>query len=81
LTQRDFCEQHQVALKTLSRYVSRHSRQQRKGTPKLLRVEVSEAAGLGSGITVVLAGRRRVELAKGFDTATLAQAMSVLERL
>ena len=48
--------------------------------PRQLRVEVSEPAGIGSGITVVLACSRRVELAKGFDAATLAQAVSVLER-
>jgi len=81
LTRREFCEQHRVALKTLSRYLSRHSRQQRSGTPGLLRVEVSACASIGSGIAVVLACGRRVELAKGFDTATLAQAVSVLERL
>ena len=57
------------------------AQQQAPATPQLLRVEVSRPAAMGSGIAVVLACGRRVELAKSFDAATLAQAVSVLERL
>jgi len=81
LTRREFSEQHSVALNTLNRYISRYPGEQFAAAPRLLRVEVSEPACVGSGIAVVLACGRRVELARGFDAATLAQAVSVLERL
>lgn len=81
LTRREFSEQHRVALNTLNRYISRYSGEKSAAAPQLLRVEVSEPARIGSGIAVVLGCGRRVELARGFDAATLAQAVSVLERL
>ena len=80
LTRREFSEQHRVALNTLNRYISRYSREQSAAVPRLLRVEVAEPDRIGSGVTVVMACGRRVELAKGFDAATLAQAVSVLDR-
>lgn len=81
LSRREFCEQYDVALNTLNRYISRYSVEQSAATPQLLRVEVSEPARIDSGIAVLLTCGRRVELTKGFDAATLAQAVSVLERL
>jgi hypothetical protein len=80
LTRREFSEQHRVALNTLNRYISRYPGEQ-SAAPQLLRVEVSEPADIGSGVAVVLGCGRRVELARGFDAATLAQTVSVLERL
>jgi hypothetical protein len=81
LTRREFCEQHRVALNTLNRYVSRYCGKRPAAAPQLLRVEVSERNRMDSGIAVVLAGGRRMELAKDFDAGTLAQAVKVLERL
>jgi hypothetical protein len=80
LTRREFSEQHRVALNTLNRYITRYSGEPAE-EPRLLPVEVTESACNGSGIAVLLTCGRRVELAKGFDAATLAQAVSVLERL
>jgi hypothetical protein len=81
LTRRKFAEQHGVALNTLNRYISRYSGEQSAEIPRLVRVQVTEPAKIGSGVAVVLACGRRVELAKGFDAATLAEAVSALERL
>ena len=81
LTRREFSEQHRVALNTLNRYISRYPGEQSVTSPQLLRVEVSGPACVGSGVAVLLACGHRVELARGFDAATLAQAMSVLEQL
>ena len=81
LTRLEFSEQHRVALNTLNRYISRYSGE-RGGKPQLLRVDVTQSVcSKESGVAVLLAGGRRVELAKGFDAGTLAEAMSVLERL
>jgi hypothetical protein len=38
------------------------------------------AEGAGSGLAVVLPGGRRIEVARRFDTTTLAQLVDVLER-
>jgi hypothetical protein len=81
LTRRGFAEQHGVALNTLNRYISRYSGDQLAEIPRLLRVEVTGPASTSSGVAVVLGSGRRMELARGFDAATLAQAVSVLERL
>jgi hypothetical protein len=44
-------------------------------------VEVTERACAGAGVSVVLAGGRRLQLDKGFDAATLRTAVGVLELL
>ena len=80
LTRREFAAQHRVALNTLNRYISRYSGE-RADKPRLLQVEVTKSDSNESGVAVLLACGRRVALAKGFDAATLAEAVSVLERL
>ena len=81
LTRREFSQQHRVALNTLNRYISRYSGEEPAETPRLVRLEVAEPASISSGVAVVLACGHRVELDRGFDAATLAQTVSVLERL
>jgi hypothetical protein len=81
LTRREFCDEHQVALNTLNRYITRYSGQQPARAPEFERVEVADSACTRAGVSVVLACGRRVELDRGFDAATLRSAMSVLERL
>jgi hypothetical protein len=80
LTRREFSRQHRVSLNTLNRYISRYSGDL-ADQPNLLRVELTEPACKGSGVSVLLACGRRVELAKGFDASTLVEAVSVLERV
>jgi hypothetical protein len=50
-----------------------------------MEVEVREAQSgaveeEGSGLALVLAKGRKIEVSRSFDTATLAQLLSVLER-
>ena len=80
LTRSEFSRQHRVSLNTLNRYISRYSGEL-ADKPHLLRVELTEPACNASGVAVLLAWGRRVELAKGFDASTLAEAVSVLERV
>ena len=81
LTRREFCDEHQVALNTLNRYISRYSGQQPAHASELVRVEVAGSTGTRAGVSVVLGCGRRVELDRGFDASTLRAALSVLERL
>ena len=37
--------------------------------------------GASSGLTVALAGGRRIEVGRGFDARTLVQLVGVLERI
>jgi hypothetical protein len=81
LTRRQFCERNDVALHTLNRYISRYGR----GTAsddaqQLIRIDVAESVGFCTELAIVLRHDRRVEVAKGFDAATLEQVVRVLER-
>ncbi len=87
LNRTEFCQAHGLSLSTLSRYRSRKSQQ--SGTTvqaRLLAVELSEpgsgrSAGAGSGLAVVSAGGWRIEVACGFEGATLGRLLRVLERI
>ena len=87
----EFCRSHGMGLSTLTRYLKKQqSRQNHAGSveqSRLVAVELASAvatvsAGEYSGaLTVLLSNRRRVEVGRGFDAATLAQLVTVLERL
>lgn len=81
LTRRQFCERNEVALNTLNRYISRYGRGTAAEEPQqLIRIDVAEAVGFRAELAIVLRRDRRVEVAKGFDAATLEQVVRVLER-
>jgi len=82
LTREAFCEQRDVPLKTLSRYVARYRRETAgaKASPRLVRVEVTAPASIDSTLTVLLPGGRRIEVSRGFDPGTLHQLISALEQ-
>ena len=89
----DFCHSQGLALSTLGRHLrkqwSERSDSRSKGVerPGLLAVEVaapgaSIAAGEVSAPPLVVSIKgRRVEVGRGFDAATLAELVTVLERL
>lgn len=82
-TRQAFCEQRNLALKTLARYLTRY-RQSRAAdgeSARWLSVEVKPAAPRGCQVSVLLAGGRRVEVAPGFDPATLREVVRALEQL
>jgi hypothetical protein len=81
LTREAFCQQRDVPLKTLCRYVTRY-RHEKVGTmqsPRFLPVEVTAPASSGSSLAVLLPGGRRIEVSRGFDAGTLRQLLTVLE--
>jgi len=89
----EFCRSQGVALSTLGRHLrkqrSRHSESRSKGVERSRLVPVELAAPAASRATGELVGspivlsinRRRVEVHRGFDAETLAQLVTVLERL
>jgi hypothetical protein len=93
MRRREFCRSHGLGLSTLTRYLKRQkNRESPEGSKgvepsRLVAVEVATAVAPGSvdescgALTVLLSNRRRVEVSRGFDAATLAQLVTVLERL
>lgn len=89
----DFCRSQGLALSTLGRHLRKQrierSEARSKGVERrgLVAVEVaapevSMAAGEVSATPLVLSiNGRRVEVGRGFDAATLAELVTVLERL
>lgn len=84
LTQREFCQRHDVSPHTLARYLKCYRQQNppRNDTPRWVGVELSAITPAPpSGLAVVLGAGRRIEVGRGFDAATLEQLVSALERL
>jgi hypothetical protein len=89
----EFCRSQGMALSTLGRYLKKQQNKQNQAGSKgveqsrLVTVELagpvaSIAAGeLPGTLTVLLINSRRVEVRRGFDAETLAQLVTVLERL
>src|ERR1017187_5447563 len=90
---REFCRSHGLALSTLNRHLKKQQNRQNptgsNGVEQrhlvavelagpLATVSVDESPG---ALTVLLSNRRRVEVGRGFDAATLAQLVIVLEAL
>ncbi len=82
LSQREFCEQRGVPLKTLVRYLARYRREQCGGKPgpRWVAVEVAAKDGDSAELSIVLAGERRIEVRRGFDTETLRRLVTALEQ-
>ena len=84
LSQVEFCQQQGLSVATLARYRRRRAREEMAGDGWVA-VEVSSeypAPGsmVSSGLAVALSGGRRIEVGRGFDSATLVQLLGVLER-
>jgi transposase len=81
LSQREFCEQRGVPLKTLVRYVARYRREQGGGSsrPGWVAVEVAAKRGDPAELSIVLAGERRIEVRRGFDIENLRRVVTALE--
>jgi hypothetical protein len=82
LTREAFCQQRDIPQKTLCRYVTRY-RHEKVGamqSPRFVQVEVKAPAGIGSALSVLLSGGRRIEVSRGFDAGTLRQLITVLEQ-
>jgi hypothetical protein len=69
-------------LKTLVRYLARYRREQRgkNQTPQWVAVEMGAKHGDAVGLSIVLAGHRRIEVTRGFDVETLRRVVVALEQ-
>ena len=83
LSGQEFCEQKDVALKTLARYLARRRQENAaKSEPqRWVAVEVGGQSGCGNELSVVLSSGYRIEVKRGFDTSTLRQLVTALERV
>lgn len=83
LTREAFCNQGDVGLKTLDRYVTRYRKQRADGSEpqRWVTVEVAPRGGCGSEMTVLLSTGRRIEVKRGFDAGALRQLVAVLEQV
>ena len=82
LSREEFCRERELALSTLVRYRKRRRQEQGDAADpgRWLAVEVSGAHPAGaSGLAVVLASGRRIEVGREFDARTLEQLVSLLE--
>ena len=89
----EFCRSHGLGLSTLTRYLKRQKDREgpagSKGVKqsRLVAVELAVPMATASvdelpgALTVILSNRRRVEVGRSFDAPTLAQLVTVLERL
>ncbi len=82
LSQEVFGRQRDIPLKTLARYVVRY-RKQKAGLepPRWVAAEVAVGNTKGDELAVLLPGGRRIEVKRGFDSATLRQLVAVLEQV
>ncbi len=82
LTREAFCQQRDLPLKTLDRYVTRYRKQRAAGAEpqRWVAVEVAGYNGCGGELSVLLPGGRRIEVRRGFDVGTLRQLVAVLEQ-
>ena len=85
LSRVEYCRKQGLGLATLDRYRKRPARGSPAPGNRWVAVEVSgtgptaESRG-SSGLAVALPGGRRIEVGRGFDSRTLGQLLSVLER-
>ena len=84
----EFCRRHGVVLGTLNRYLRKREEAGSAGAGggALVAVELSGVSPLpgqdtSSVLAVVLSAKRRIEVGRGFDAATLTRLVTVLERL
>ena len=82
LTREEFCQQKDVALKTLARYVTRYRKQKSEGNgARWVEAKVVGENGCRAELAVLLSGGRRIEVKPGFDTDTLRLLVASLERM
>jgi hypothetical protein len=85
LSREKFCRERELALSTLARYRKRRQEQgDAAGPSRWVAVELAGSHQTGaskaaSGLAVVLASGRRIEVGRGFDANTLEQLVSLLE--
>ena len=89
----EFCRSHEMAVSTLARHLKKQRSKQMQTDGNsierihLVAVELSaqapvvRCAELSAALIVLLPNKRRVEVGRGFDQETLAELLTVLEKL
>ena len=82
LNREEFCNERNVSLKSLARYVTRYRKQKAENTQpqRWVAVELAGHSGCGGELAVLLSSGRRIEVKRGFDASTLRQLVAVLEQ-
>lgn len=84
LSRQEFCQQRQVAFKTLARYLAQRRKRSGAvppaGSSRLLRVHVKPSQKIERELTVIVTGGRRIAVPPGFDEDLLRQLLTVLEQ-
>ena len=83
LSREEFCNERNVTLKSLARYVTRTRKPKAENTQqqRWVAVELAGPDGCGGGeLAVLLSSGRRIEVKRGFDASTLRQLVAVLEQ-
>jgi hypothetical protein len=84
LSRQEFCQQRNVAFKTLARYIVQRRKRAAAAAPsashRFVRVQVEPSNGAESELTVILTGGRRLAVKRGFDEGLLRQLLTVLEQ-
>jgi hypothetical protein len=81
----EFCRKQGLGLATLARYRKRQAQDSPAPGSRWVAVDLPAGrpalgGGANSGLAVALPGGRRIEVGRGFDSRTLGQLLSVLER-
>ena len=86
LSKQEFCQQRQMAFKTLARYLTQRRKRLAatvsagSSSSRLVRVQVASPPIAESEVMVVVTGGRRIAVKPGFDAALLRQVLTVLEQ-
>ena len=82
MNREEFCNERNVTLKSLARYVTRYRKQKAENTQqqRWVAVELAGLGGCGGELAVLLSSGRRIEVKRGFDASTLRQLVAVLEQ-
>jgi hypothetical protein len=88
MTQTEFCDSRGLPRTTLYRHLRQQGRQAHvvSANTQLVPVELAAASrrevnNSGSGLAVLLASGRKIEVAQAFDAFTLERLVSILERI
>jgi hypothetical protein len=85
ISQDEFCDKRGISRSALCRYLKKHQRLEKPAmATQLVPVELVDigrrSMNRGSGLAVVEARGRKIEVGEGFDANTLERLLSVLER-
>jgi hypothetical protein len=82
LSREEFCRRNDVAMKSLSRYLSWHRQKaaRQAGRRELVAVEIAKPHCYLEQLAVVLSNGRRIEVKGAFDEAMLQRLVAVLEQ-